>query len=84
MTKEKGHATDEQVEKGEVEEKDKTGNDRADEAAASFDSRRNKNCRSLVSRIQNFPIGIKQEETKLREKEESQEPFFLTRRSIRS
>ena len=81
ITKVKGHATDEMVAEGKVELEDKRGNDQADGAAGrgattsqakvqafgTMYCKRQKRYRKLVCKIQNFIVGLKEEERRLRE-----------------
>ena len=81
ISKVKGHATDEMVKEGQVRLSDKKGNDNADRAAdrgatesqakvhrhGAMYSRRHKEYRALMCRIQNFIVGLKEEERKLKQ-----------------
>ena len=82
ISKVKGHATDEMVAEGQVRLSDKKGNDRADKAAekgaatgsqykihrhGGMYSRRHKEYRTLMCRIQNFLVGLKEEERRLKQ-----------------
>ena len=81
ISKVKGHATDEMVDEGQVRLSDKKGNDNADKAAergatdsqykvhrhGGLYSRRHKEYRTLMCRIQNYLVGLKEEERRLKQ-----------------
>ena len=89
ITKVKGHATQEMVDEGKVEEEEKKGNDGSDEAAdlgatesqgkvakfAGLYSWRHQLYRKMMMRVQKYIVGLKVEDKRLREDERQKDPF---------
>ena len=92
ITKVKGHATKEMVDQGEVQEKDKQGNDAADVAAdfgaieaqirvhamGSIYCSKHKDYRTFMCRVQRFVTGKKKEERLLKQEAEKEKDPFQT------
>ena len=86
ITKVKGHATQEMVDEGKVEEEEKKGNDGSDEAAdlgatesqgrvatfASLYSWRHQQYRKIMTRVHKYVVGFKKEDKRLREEDEKE------------
>ena len=90
ITKVKGHATQEMVDEGKVDEEEKKSNDGSDEAAdlgatesqgrvakfASLYSWRHQLYRQRMTRVQKYVVGLKKEDRRLREEDEKErDPF---------